>query len=87
MNITHYKAQLWAKDHNTYVFKWKSHAGKEENRPEESKMKKIKEKIAIFWQFWILHAPFNLTISLNPGLALVKWYPNSNIFPYICRPR
>ena len=35
LSIIRYRACLWAKEHKTYVFKWKCRIGKEQNRSSE----------------------------------------------------
>jgi hypothetical protein len=75
LNIARYKAQLWAKDHNTYVFKWCNRVRKEVNRPTQQYLSKILEANAFFWQFWVAGAPANLSNNINCELALVNGSP------------
>ena len=54
LSIIRYRACLWAKEHKTYVFKWKCRIGKEQNRPSECEMEQIMEKNAFFGNFGYL---------------------------------
>ena len=75
MNIIRYKAFQWAKEHNTYVFKWKCTLGQEENRPSENQMVNLIEKNAFFWQFWVAGTDAYLSYNINGDLALVNGAP------------
>jgi hypothetical protein len=75
LNISRFKARLWAIDHNTYVFKWKTKNKQHENKPSLSHMPLVREKHAFFWQFWVQHAPAFLSQTLNGEMALVNSAP------------
>ena len=67
VKIARFKAQLWAQEHKTYVFKWKVRIGKEVNRPSLEDMEQIREDNAFFWQFFVKGAPYHLTQCVNNG--------------------
>ena len=75
LNITRQKAQMWAKDHQTYVFKWRNITRHEVNRPDLHTMEKIREGNSFFWQFFVSGAPCNLSQGINGDLALVNGAP------------
>ena len=58
LNIIRYKAFQWAKEHNTYVFKWKCTLGQEENRPSENQMVNIIEIMPSSGNFGLLEQMF-----------------------------
>ena len=74
-NISRYKAHLWAVQHNTYVFKWKTKAKQHKNKPNLQKFSIAREKNAFFWQFWIQDAPAFLNQTLNGEMGLVNSAP------------
>ena len=43
LNISRMKAQMWAQDNKTYVFKWSCHTQGFANRPGPEKMSQLKE--------------------------------------------
>ena len=75
VKIARFKAQLWAQEHKTYVFKWKVRIGKEVNRPSLEDMEQIREDNAFFWQFFVKGAPYHLTQGVNNDLAMVNGSP------------
>ena len=75
LNISRFKAQLWAKQNKTYVFKWRTTLGKHENKPPTNHMGNILEENAFFWQFWVPGAPAFLTHDINGELGLVNGAP------------
>ncbi|CAB9516444.1 helicase PIF1 [Seminavis robusta] len=75
LNISRHKASLWAKHHQTFVFKWKCRVRKEVNRPPSSQMASIRESNSFFWQYWVPHAPCHLSHNINCDLALVNGSP------------
>ena len=75
LSIARMKAQLWARENNTYVFKWHTRTGKQVNRPSLDKFSDIQEHNAFFWQFFVAGAPSYLSHNINPDLALVNGTP------------
>ena len=75
LQISRFKARLWAIEHQTHVFKWRRKVGKEQNRPRTTDMMTITENNAFFWQFWVAGAPCNLSHNVNCDLALVNGAP------------
>jgi hypothetical protein len=75
MNITQHKSKLYAKDHNTYVFKWKVNVKSIENPPIESMMEHIEDDNSFFWQYFVAGAQIHLTDKINGELALVNGTP------------
>ena len=75
LSIIRYKASLWAKEHKTYVLKWKCRIGNEQNRPSECGMEQIMEKNAFFWQCWVPGANAYLPYNINGYLSLVNGAP------------
>ena len=72
-NLCREKAKLFAKDHNTYVIKWKMReGGAQVNRPPEDKMAKIVEENAFCWQYFVKGAPAYLSKSINVEIGLVN---------------
>ena len=75
-NINRLKAHLWAKEHQTYVFKWRRTTKKLKNKPNNRQWERVIEEHAFFWDFFVPNgAPANLTKSLNPRIGLVNSAP------------
>jgi hypothetical protein len=78
MNISRYKARLWAAEHKTYVFKWENILRKEENTPCKSDMRNhIMEANSFFWQYSVPGAPTYITTNINPALGVVNGCPST----------
>ena len=75
LNIARMKAQLWAVEHKTYLFKWRCKIGRQENRPGPDDMAKLCEEHAFFWQFFVTQAPYYLTNNINGELSIVNGTP------------
>jgi len=75
LNITRQKCSLWAKQHNTYVFKWKTNITKIINPASPTLMPDIEEHNAFFWQYFVERASGFLTETINGELALVNGAP------------
>ena len=75
LSINRYKAGLWAKDHGTYVFKWKTQEKVHVNRPPREELDDFREVNPFFWQFWVKGAPANLSHNINNDLAMVNGAP------------
>lgn len=75
LNITREKSRLWAVEHGTYVFKWRTKTTKHINQPPSSEMDSRREENSFFWQFWVPGAPANLKSNINGELALVNGSP------------
>lgn len=75
LNICRFKAALWARDHKTYVFRWKNKIRSEENPPNGPTRETTHQKNAFFWQLFVHKAPCNLNHNINGDLALVNGAP------------
>ena len=75
LSIARQKAVLWAKENNTFVFKWKCKTRKAKNKPPPDDYNTTREKFAFFWQFWVPGAPCYLDHNINGSVALVNGAP------------
>ena len=75
LTIARYKAQMWAKEQKTYVFKWRSKDTKYVNKPNVNDLAKLQQTHAFFWQFFVPGAPAYLNNNVNPDIALVNGSP------------
>lgn len=75
LRIARFKAQMWAKEHKTYVFKWPVLERQHVNRPELSSMKDIRDQHAFFWQLFVPGADSCLNTNVNPDLSMVNGSP------------
>jgi hypothetical protein len=75
LNISRMKAQLWAKENKTYVYKWKTKVGFHQNAPNHESLPSYMEKHAFFWQFFVPDAKAYLNKTINGHLALVNLAP------------
>ena len=75
LNISRNKAQLWAKENNTYVYKWKTQIGLHQNAPSHQSLPAYMEKHSFFWQFFVPKAKAYLSKTINGHLALVNSAP------------
>ena len=66
LQISRFKAKLWAPEHSTYIFKWKRLIGKEQNRPRESDMQAITDQNAFFCNFG-----FRVPLAIYPTTSIV----------------
>eukprot|EP00957_Ditylum_brightwellii_P179313 13660732-Ditylum_brightwellii.AAC.1 len=76
--LTLIEQKLWAKEHGTYVFKWRNKTRQHINAPTPVEMDEIYESNSFFWQFWVHKAPSNLSHNINDELALVNGTPLLN---------
>lgn len=75
LNIVRMKAQMWAKQNDTYVFKWRTRLRKEVNRPSSETLESVRDENAFYWQYFVARAPSNLGHNINGQLALVNGAP------------
>jgi hypothetical protein len=76
-NINAHQAVEWAKEHNTYVFRWRCQTRKQQNRPSDKTMSSIINDNNFFWQYFVVGAPAFLSYNINGQLALVNGAPVS----------
>jgi len=76
VNITEKKAQMFATDKNTAVFKWKQRAIWEKGKPmDEDLLTKVENKDACFWQYFVQGAEGFLLENINTSLGLANGTP------------
>jgi len=75
LSISRAKAILWAKQHGTYVLKWRCKITKHINRPMSTQFADALDENAFFWQFWVPGVPINLSANINCELALANGTP------------
>ena len=76
-NINAHQAIEWAKEHKTYVFRWRCETRKQQNRPPDTIMNPIINDNNFFWQYFVVGAPAFLSYNINGQLALVNGAPVS----------
>ena len=76
-NINAMKVKQWAKDNDTYVFRWLCKVGREVNKPPPEQMENIIETNDFFWQYFVQGAPSYLSQGINGDIALVNGAPIS----------
>ena len=74
-NASRLKSALWAQEHKSYVFRWRSRVHEEKNRPPMDKLQPILEENAFFWQYFTPGAPAYLSQNINCDVALVNGSP------------
>jgi hypothetical protein len=75
LSASRQKAQLWALEHSTYVFKWRCQTRQWINKPGGDLLESVKENNAFFWQLFVEGAPGYLNYSINSDAALVNGSP------------
>jgi len=74
-SIARFKAQMWAKEHRTYVLKWRTKDSNYVNKPNANDLAKLQQTHAFFWQFFVPGATAYLNSNVNPEIALVNDLP------------
>jgi hypothetical protein len=72
LDITQRQSILYAKDHGTYVFKWKSNLKGWVNKPSAMELPEIQDQNALFWQYFVPGAKAYLDTNVNNDLGLVN---------------
>ena len=75
LGISRFKAQMWARENSTYVFRWPNRIRSHVNKPDVGSMEKLKEENAFFWQFFVPGVQAYLNNNVNPDVALVNGSP------------
>jgi hypothetical protein len=73
--ICRFKAQMWAKEHATYVFKWPVNTRRHINRPNPQSFAAFKENNPFFWQYFVPGVPAYLNNNVNCNLGFVNGSP------------
>ena len=68
LNICRQKASMWARDHKTFVFKWRSSLQKEVNHPDQVTMETTSEQNAFFGS-----SGFNMLRATFPPMLTALW--------------
>jgi len=78
MIITRMKAMMWAREHKTFVFKWKGKIRSHVNAPVNIEAMAAKEEEhPFFWQYFVEAAECFITNNINGDLALVNGTPGT----------
>ena len=77
INLTKEKCILWAKEHNTHVFRWRCKTSNWKNKPPPEHQHTIENENNFFWQFWVPNTSSYLTLNVNTSLALVNGAPTT----------
>jgi len=75
LHIARTQARNFAKEHKTYVFKWKCHLSAWKNRPPSEELHQAEEGEPFFWQYWVKGAQAYLTTNINTSLGLANGTP------------
>ena len=73
MEIVHQKALLFAKLHNTYVFKWKNRATNWKNKPQDTSS--LYDENPMLWQYFVPGSEAFLSKNINTSLGLANGSP------------
>ena len=73
MDIVHQKALLFARLHNTYVFKWRNKVTNWKNKPEDTSL--LFNENPMLWQYFVPGSEAFLTKNINTSLGLANGTP------------
>jgi hypothetical protein len=75
VDICERKSFLFAKEHSTYIFKWKKELSGWKNKPSYEQMEGVVHADSCFWETFVPHAEGFLSSNINNHLGLVNGTP------------
>ena len=72
LQISSHQALQFAKENNTYLYRWPLHLHKWMNKPKFSEQQRTVSKHPVFWQYFVPGAHAYLTNNLNTTLGLAN---------------